>query len=220
MSYDYYYYDTYDYFDYIWASGVATVWMIICLALAAVCIVAMWKLYLKAGEEGWAAIIPFYDSYVLYKITWGNGWYFLLLMIPFANVVIEIITLVKLAKAFGKGGGWACGLIFLYPIFLMIMAFSNDIKYVGVPGKEQWDAPPPGGYGGSGGGYQDPYQRAYQDSYRQEPEQGQYRQESSQNPNYHYQRNEPQGSPGGYCPDCGTKVEAGTKFCPSCGKRL
>ena len=55
------------------------------------------------------------------------------MLIPIANAVIAIITLVKLAKAFGKGGGWACGLIFLEPIFICIMAFDGNIQYVGVP---------------------------------------------------------------------------------------
>lgn len=223
MSYDYYYDypDIFDYYESAAFAGVLTVWYIIVLAIAAVSVVALWKIYIKAGEEGWAAIVPFYNTYVLYKITWGNGLYFLLLLIPFANAVIQIITMVKLAKAFGKGGGWACGLIFLYPIFIMIMAFSKDIQYVGIPGKE-WEAPQ-GGYGGSGDGYQDPYQRAYQDSYQRDyrqPDYRQYQQESTQNPNYHYQRNEPQGSSGGYCPECGAKAPAGTKFCASCGKQL
>ena len=52
------------------------------LAIAVLGIIAMWKIFEKAGEPGWAAIIPFYNLYVLFKITWGNGWKFLLLLIP------------------------------------------------------------------------------------------------------------------------------------------
>lgn len=101
------------------------------IVITVISIAALWIVFQKAGEEGWAAIIPFYNKYVLYKITWGNGWYFLLLLIPIANIVIDIITKIKLAKAFGKGGGWACGLIFLYPVFLCITAFDKSIVYVG-----------------------------------------------------------------------------------------
>ncbi len=149
--------------------GVLAVFMVIALAVCALMIVAYWWLFKKAGEPGWAAIVPFYNSFVLFKITWGNGWYFLLAIVPalicnvmqlchiisfaepfgsagsgvlwsiymlllIVDCVFCIITLVKLAKVFGKGGGWACGLIFLSPIFLCIMAFSKDIMYVGVPG--------------------------------------------------------------------------------------
>jgi hypothetical protein len=44
------------------------------LAVAVLAIIGMWKVFEKAGEPGWAAIIPFYNSYVLFKITWGEGW--------------------------------------------------------------------------------------------------------------------------------------------------
>ena len=105
---------------------------ILSLALAVLGIVAMWKIFEKAGEPGWAAIIPFYNLYVLFKITWGNGWKFLFLLIPIANIVFAIITMVKLAKAFGKSGGFAVGLIFLSIIFYCILAFDQS-QYLGVP---------------------------------------------------------------------------------------
>nr|WP_202898597.1 DUF5684 domain-containing protein [[Eubacterium] cellulosolvens] len=104
------------------------------LMLSVVGIIAWWKIFSKAGEPGWASLIPFYNVYEIFKITWGNGIYFLLLFIPIANFVILIITYVKLAKAFGKGGGFACGLIFLNVIFLLILAFS-DARYVGPDGQ-------------------------------------------------------------------------------------
>ena len=102
------------------------------LAFAVLAIVAMWKIFEKAGKPGWAAIIPFYNIYVLFKITWGNGWKFLFLLIPIANIVFAIITMVKLAKAFGKSGGFAVGLIFLSIIFYCILAFDKS-EYLGVP---------------------------------------------------------------------------------------
>ena len=102
------------------------------LAIIVLGIVAMWKVFEKAGEPGWAAIIPFYNLYVLFKITWGSGWKFLLMLIPIANIVIAIITMVKLAKAFGKSGGFAVGLIFLSIIFYCILAFDKS-EYLGVP---------------------------------------------------------------------------------------
>ena len=105
---------------------------ILSLALAVLAIVAMWKIFEKAGKPGWAAIIPFYNIYVLFEITWGNGWKFLFLLIPIANIVFAIITMVKLAKAFGKSGGFAVGLIFLSIIFYCILAFDKS-EYLGVP---------------------------------------------------------------------------------------
>lgn len=102
------------------------------LAVAVLAIIGMWKIFEKAGEPGWAAIIPFYNTYVLFKITWGNGWMFLLLLVPIANVVIYIITMVKLARAFNRSGGFAVGLIFLGVIFYCILGFDSS-SYIGVP---------------------------------------------------------------------------------------
>ncbi|NCC68115.1 MAG: hypothetical protein EOM14_07980, partial [Clostridia bacterium] len=190
------------------------------LLISALAIAALWILFKKAGEDGWAAIVPFYNAYVLFKITWGSGWKFLLMLIPIANFVIMIITYVKLAQAFGKGGGWACGLIFLPIIFLPIMAFSKEIVYVGVPGQTQGYAP---GYGPAG--YQQPYsqgyqQQGYQPPYQQpysqpngyqapNPQQNTY-QQSTQNPDYFYQQTTAPNGPK-YCSGCGAPIDANVK---------
>ena len=75
-----------------------------------------------------------YNVYTLFKITWGSGWKFLLLLIPIANIIIMIITEVKLAKAFGKSNGFAVGLVLLSTIFMLILAFGSS-EYKGVPQK-------------------------------------------------------------------------------------
>lgn len=106
--------------------------LIIGIVVALVMIAGMWKMFSKAGEPGWASIIPFYNAYVLFKITWGSGIKFLLLLIPIANIVILIMTQIKLAKAFGKSTGFAVGLILLSPIFYVILGFDSS-EYLGVP---------------------------------------------------------------------------------------
>ena len=123
-----------DFYNYDYSYQASPGVTLLSFAVAILGIVAMWKIFEKAGEPGWAAIIPFYNIYVLFKITWGSGWKFLLLLIPFANIVIAIITMVKLAKAFGKSGGFAVGLIFLSIIFYCILAFDQS-QYQGVPEK-------------------------------------------------------------------------------------
>lgn len=98
-------------------------------------LVVFWAIFDKAYEPGWGAIVPIYNNYLYFKITWGNGWLFLLLLIPFVNIVIMIITRIKLAKAFGKSGWFAAGLIFLGIIFLSILAFGEP-RYQGMPERE------------------------------------------------------------------------------------
>ena len=220
MYYDY----SYDFTPGMMQMSAGTT--IISWLIAALMVVSLWFLFKKAGEEGWAAIVPFYNLYVLFKITWGNGIMFLLLLIPIANIVIMIMTYVKLAKAFGKGGGFACGLIFLSAIFMPIMAFSKDIVYVGVPGKTpEYGA----GYGQPGyqqPGYQNPYSQGYQQpngyqqqGYQAPPQQNAYQQPSAQNPDYYYQQTSAPAGPK-FCPGCGAQIEGTVKFCPKCGKAL
>ena len=191
--------------------------------LAALVIVSMWFIFQKANEPGWAAIVPFYNTYELYKITWGNGWMFLLLLIPIAGLVIHIITMIKLAKAFGKGAGWGWGLFFFSFIFMPIMAFNKNIVYVGVPGKEGQNNGGQQGYqqGYQQQGYQNPYSQGYQAPQQpyQAPDtqQGTYQQQSSQNPEYFYQQSSAPSGPK-YCAGCGTPIEGNVKYCPKCGK--
>lgn len=104
--------------------------VILALAVAVLAVAANWVLFKKAGEPGWACLVPLYNAYVLFKIVWGNGWMFLLAMIPFVNFVIVIMHSFKLARSFGKGTGFGWGLLLLAPVFYMILAFG-DAEYVG-----------------------------------------------------------------------------------------
>ena len=109
---------------------VSPVVLILELAIAVLAIVALWKIFTKAGKPGWASIIPIYNVIVLFQIVGLNPLLVLLFLVPIANLVVMIMALVKLAKAFGKGTGFALGLIFLGPIFYMILGFG-DATYLG-----------------------------------------------------------------------------------------
>ena len=110
--------------------GSSAASVIVCVIL----IIAWWKLFEKAGEAGWKSLIPFYNTYTLVKIADGNGIKFLLLLIPVVNIIFGIILALRIAKAFGKSGGFALGLILLSPIFMAILGFS-DSQYLGPQGK-------------------------------------------------------------------------------------
>lgn len=111
-------------------AGYATVYLVVALAISILNIIAMWKIYAKAGRPGWACLIPFYSQYCLFDIVWGNGWLFLLSYIPLVNIVVMIILYFKLAKAFGKGTGFGFGLLFLRTIFVLILGFGSA-EYIG-----------------------------------------------------------------------------------------
>ena len=98
---------------------------IVGLLIALFLIVAMWKVFTKAGHPGWAAIIPIYNCYIWCKIVGRPGWWVILLFIPFVNFIIAIILCIDMAKSFGKGAGFGIGLALLGFIFLPILGFGS-----------------------------------------------------------------------------------------------
>ena len=85
----------------------------------------MWKMFTKAGQPGWASIIPIYNIYIWCKIVGRPWWWILLMLIPFVNFIICIILCIDLAKSFGKGVGFGLGLAFLGIIFFPILGFGS-----------------------------------------------------------------------------------------------
>ena len=98
------------------------------VALIVLMVAAMWTVFKKAGEPGWAALIPIYNIMVLLKIAGKPMWWVILMLIPFVNIIVLIIAIVGLARNFGKGAGFALGLVFLAPIFYPILAWG-DAQY-------------------------------------------------------------------------------------------
>ena len=109
--------------------GVSVIPMIIGLAFSILMIVAMWKVFVKAGWPGWAVLIPIYNTYVFLKIAGKPGWWLIWFFIPLLNLIFGIIATVAFAQNFGKGVGFAVGLILLPIIFFPILAFG-EAQYV------------------------------------------------------------------------------------------
>ena len=201
--------DYYDYYSYSSPPAYNPVFTIISLVLCVFVLVCMWIIFRKADKPGWAAIVPFYNLYVLFEITWGSGMRFLLLLIPIYNIILSIQTQVRLAKAFGKSGGFAAGLIFLPYIFIPLLAFGGT-AYQGAPVKTAYQPPRPNApypnnpYQQPNTGYQQPSQP--QSPYSQ-PQQASYTppQQTAAAP--------------AFCPSCGAK-SSGEKFCQNCSAPL
>ena len=95
------------------------------LAFTILILAAWWKIFTKAGQPGWACIIPIYNLYVWCKIVGRPWWWILLMLIPFVNIIILIILIIDLAKSFGKGVGFGIGLLLLAVIFFPILGFGS-----------------------------------------------------------------------------------------------
>lgn len=107
------------------AMGGLIIFAIFVLAFAIFMIVCMWKVFEKAGQPGWAAIVPIYNLVVLIRISSLPMWFIILLIIPYVNLVAQIILVYKMSVNFGKGAGFTLGMIFLPFIFWPILAFGS-----------------------------------------------------------------------------------------------
>src|SRR6059058_6265400 len=94
-------------------AGVGMGVMVCYLAVILLMIASMWKIFTKAGKPGWAAIVPIYNIIVLLEIAGKPLWWFILMLIPFVNIVVFIMVLLSIARNFGKGAGFAIGMLFL-----------------------------------------------------------------------------------------------------------
>lgn len=122
--------------------------MIPLLIVLAIVYIAFWRIFSKAGQPGWAALIPVYNTIVTLEVQGRPVWwivFYLIAPVPIVGslsvLVMYIIMCLDLAKQFGKGGGFAAGLIFLFPIFILILAFGGA-QYQGAPAASALPAPP------------------------------------------------------------------------------
>ena len=99
-------------------------------AIGLLSLIAMWRIFSRAGQPGWAAIIPIYNTLTLLRIVGRPGWWFLLFLVPFVNIVVVMMLCIDLARSFGKSDGYGLALFFLAPIFFPALGFSNA-RYVG-----------------------------------------------------------------------------------------
>ena len=161
--------DTYSYDVNDGALGALfAVYVIFMIAIYVVTVVGLWKMYVKAGRPGWAAIIPIYNWWVWVEMIGRPRWWFwalvasvLLSWIPIVGVILGILMFVlylmgclDMAKAFGRGAGTGIGLWLVPFVFAPILGFG-DAQYLGPvaspAGGGFGAAPPPpppaGGYG-------------------------------------------------------------------------
>lgn len=107
--------------------------LLVYLAILVAVVAGTWKAFEKAGEPGWAAIIPIYNTYVMIKIGGNAWWYLLLLFVPLLNFFVMAKISIDLAEAFDQGLGFGLGLWLLPFVFFPILGFGESYQYVGEP---------------------------------------------------------------------------------------
>lgn len=107
--------------------GIMIFYFLVIFVFSVLSIIALWRIFNKAGEAGWKSIIPFYNIIVYLKVVGRPGWWLLLLFVPIAQLIVLIITALDLAKSFGRSDLFGIVAIFLFgPIGHLIIAFSKD----------------------------------------------------------------------------------------------
>lgn len=174
--------------------GLLIVFLLIIIAFYVVYAIGLAKLFNKAGEEGWKAIIPFYNTFVLIQIAGLNWWYFLIAisgticsilkingldtLCNLAALAVNFFVFYNLAKKMKQQPvGFGVAGIFVAPIAAMILGFSSKYTY-----DQSVEVSPNGPIGDA------------KETTNNEPEK--------------------------YCLGCGCKLKPGTKFCEKCGKEV
>ena len=106
--------------------GTLAIVSLISLAVAISSIVCMWKCFTKMGAEGWASLIPFYNTWTLCKHTWGKGAMMFTWIIPLAGPFFMLATYWKMFKGFGKGRLFCVFGLLFSPIAMAICAFDSS----------------------------------------------------------------------------------------------
>lgn len=113
--------------------GLITTYLFFTIGIALIFISAGWRLFSKAGQPGWAILIPFYNLYLYTQIIRRPKWWILLYFlgaIPILGVLgvlfLSVIDSIRLAKVFGRSTEFGVGLILLNIVFIAILAFGKS----------------------------------------------------------------------------------------------
>ena len=143
-----------DYYDYSTSTYAASsdvgavavvIWLFVILIVMAVSIlmiIAMWRIFTKAGKPGWASFVPIYNMVVMMQIVGRPEWQVVLMFLPFAHIYISIVLPLDLAKSFGKTTGFGVLMIFFPAIMNPILVVQQQPVY-GQPPQPGYYAPQP-----------------------------------------------------------------------------
>lgn len=117
-------------------------WFIFWLVVFVLAIVGMWATFQKAGQPGWAAIVPIYNVYVLMQVAGRPAWWLLLFFIPFVNIIVSLVVSVDVARAFGKSDAFGVIGLWLFSVIgYLMLGFGSD-TYKGSTAKPAAPAAP------------------------------------------------------------------------------
>ena len=109
---------------------LAGIFTLVPLIISVLYLISLWKIFVKCGKPGWAAIVPIYNVIVLLEIAGKELITLLLLCVPIYGIYVAYTVFEAIAKKFGKSSGFAI-LMLLFPyIAFPILAFSKNSEIV------------------------------------------------------------------------------------------
>ena len=106
--------------------------IIVYIAIMVFMIVSLWIVFKKAGQPGWAAIIPIFNFLVILRVASKPWWWvfsILLMIIPIAGIILFLVVWILIcngiSKNFGQSTGFTVGLVLLSVVFIPILAFGD-----------------------------------------------------------------------------------------------
>ncbi|WP_256009167.1 signal peptidase I [Desertivirga xinjiangensis] len=114
-------------------------WLVYLVPVLALYFAGLWKLFEKAGRKGWEALVPFYNVYIMIKLTGRPSWWLILFFIPVINVIAGIALMLDFAKSFGKFGFWEHAGTIIFPFVMFpLWGFDKDTRYLGLSATEEF----------------------------------------------------------------------------------
>lgn len=142
---------------YVSAVNMDIGWLAAIVIIAYVIVViGLWKMFDKAGEAGWKALIPIYNTYILFKISWQTKMFWIELAIMIAaqllymygdanlnqmmlifayglsllSAIIQAVLCYNISLAYGHGIGYFLGIYLLSVVFFPIIGYGPS-RYAG-----------------------------------------------------------------------------------------
>lgn len=119
-------------------SFISSIWYMITTISIILSIIGLCKLYVKAGEPAWKAIIPIYNTMTMAKIALGNPWLGLLILVPFVGWLVMLYISFKFIKQFNVSDGMAVLSLFIAPVVYLIVGFG-EYEYIGDDEEEYYE---------------------------------------------------------------------------------
>ena len=126
-------------YSYSAGGAGAAVMFLLMIAVYVVVVIGWWKTFVKAGQPGWAAIVPFYNLYIWVKIAGRPTWWFWVMLvgvllgwIPILGWILiigvwvmSLLLALDVAKNFGQGTGFGILLWLFSGIMYLVLGFGN-----------------------------------------------------------------------------------------------